>query len=219
MEKYLDEAYSGKTQLIRKKALSNFLNNHNLGKLNENELTIFKKIFDKHYTPDIEETKYNIDLIQDVYISISFNNRYFRIVGDEIDVPCGIRWLSGATRTLKNKVTQAARNDISSQIKDFRADNLLDINDICPINGNELGFDAEVDHLIPFNELLKEFMKENNINTAELSGYVYYDKDTERRSYKEPYKTKWFDYHKQNAILRYLSKEGNKIAHLNYKLY
>ena len=67
---YLNEAYIGKTQTIRYKALSQLLNNHCLGKLNVNELITFKQIFDKYYMPDLDETKYKIDEIDSVDISI-----------------------------------------------------------------------------------------------------------------------------------------------------
>jgi len=67
---YLNEAYIGKTYGIRYKALSQLLNNHCLGKLNVNELITFKQIFDKYYMPDLDETKYKIDEIDSVEISI-----------------------------------------------------------------------------------------------------------------------------------------------------
>ena len=47
----------------------------------------------------------------------------------------------------------------------------------------------------------------------ELSKYVYFDKCSEK-VLPEPYKTMWYDYHKNNAKLNYLSKVCNKIAHL-----
>ena len=211
---YLNEAYIGKTQSIRKKALSLFLNNQCLGELNENELKLFKNIFDKYYSPDLDETKYKIDEIDGVEIKQVDKHRQFRLNVNDITIPCGIRWLAGASRTSVNKVSQAGRITVDPQIKEFRKNNHLNINDICPIKGIKLGYDAEVDHVIPFNKLLKNFISVSDMTIDELSKFVYFDKCSEKRSFNEPYKTLWYDYHKNNAKLRYLSKEGNKIAHL-----
>tara|TARA_B110001469_G_C9517430_1_gene257648 strand:- start:54 stop:698 length:645 start_codon:yes stop_codon:yes gene_type:complete len=211
---HLNEAYIGKTQTIRKKALTLFLNSHCLGELNENELKIFKNIFNNYYTPDLGETKYSIDEIYSIEIKQLHKYRQFRLIVNDINIPCGIKWLAGASRTSVNKVSQAGRLTIEPQIKDFRKNNKLNINDICPVKGIKLGYDAEVDHVIPFNKLLKNFISVSNITIDGLSKFVYFDKCSEKRLFKEPYKTLWYDYHKNNAELRYLSKEGNKIAHL-----
>lgn len=211
---HLNEAYNGKTQSIRKKALSQFLNSHCLGELNENELKLFKNIFDKYYTPDLDEIKYSIDEINSVEIKQVDKYRQFRLIVNDMNIPCGIRWLAGASRTSVNKVSQAGRITVDPQIKEFRKNNHLNINDICPVKGIKLGYDAEVDHVIPFNKLLKNFITVSDMTIDELSKYVYFDKCSEKRQLKEPYKTMWYDYHKNNAKLRYLSKEGNKIAHL-----
>ena len=177
---YLNEAYIGKTQTIRYKALSQLLNNHSLGKLNVNELITFKNIFDKYYMPDLDETKYKIDEIDSVDIKQLDKHRQFRLNVNDINIPCGIRWLAGASRTSVNKVSQAARITIAPQIKEFRKNNHLNINDICPIKGIKLGYDAEVDHVIPFNKLLKKFISISDMTIDELSKHVYFDKGSDR---------------------------------------
>ena len=99
-------------------------------------------------------------------------------------------------------MSQAARITIAPQIKEFRKNNHLNINDICPIKGIKLGYDAEVDHVIPFNKLLKKFISISDMTIDELSKHVYFDKCSENRVLIEPYKTMWYDYHKTKAELR-----------------
>jgi len=78
----------------------------------------------------------------------------------------------------------------------------------CPINKGLLHQDAQVDHEKPFNIILNEYLKKNK------DEYYY---NIERQIYliKEP--EKWQQYHYKNAKLRWVSKEGNKTAHLSYK--
>ena len=77
-------------------------------------------------------------------------------------------------------MTQASRITIEPQIKEYRINNKLNINDICPVKGIKLGYDAEVDHIIPFNKLLKSFLGVSDMTIDELSKYVYFDKFSEK---------------------------------------
>ena len=64
-------------------------------KLNQNELKLFKNIFDKYYTPDLDEIKYSIDEINSVEIKQVDKYRQFRLIVNDINIPCGIKWLAG----------------------------------------------------------------------------------------------------------------------------
>jgi hypothetical protein len=87
---------------------------------------------------------------------------------------------------------------------------VLNPNAVCPIADRPLGLDAQVDHIIPFHILAEEWLK-NNENVT----YVY---SLEKMNYvlNEPYYTSWANFHRNNAQLRWLSKESNTYAHKYY---
>jgi hypothetical protein len=191
--------------------LSNYLKNNNIGILNENDTLLFKHIFVKFYTPDDQYTKFNASQINKVSIvNDKYGNKCFSIFVNETWFPTSIKRLSGSNRTEKANLIRALRNTIEPQINDFRKNQPLKPNNICPITNELLGLDAEVDHQIPFHILAEEWLT-NNKN-------VSYEYVIDKFDYilQEPHYSSWFNYHLEKAILRWVSKQGNKFAHKLY---
>jgi hypothetical protein len=200
-----------KTIKIRYGLLSSYLKNNNIGDLVEDEQIYFKHIFEKYYTPDEEYTKFNASQISNVAIvKNTHHNKCFSILVDNIWYPTSIKRLAGSNRKDKANLMRSLRNAIDPQIQSFRECNLLNPNDICPITNKTLGYNAEVDHKIPFYVLADEWVKSNPgvcyVYVLEKFEYIL----------QEPFLANWCNFHLKNSILRWVSKEGNKFAHKLY---
>ena len=207
----LELVINEKTIKNRNLLLSNYLKNNNIGILTENEGIFFKHIFEKYYIPDEQYTKFNISQISNIsIIKDNYGKKCFSINVNNTWFPTSIKRLAGSNRNEKANLIRSLRNAIEPQIKNFRICNLLNPNDICPITKKILGANAEVDHQIPFHILAEEWIK-HNINIS----YIY-NVDKFEYILQEPHYTHWFNFHLEKAILRYVSKEGNKYAHTLY---
>jgi len=207
----LENVINEKTIKNRHFILSNYLKNNNVGVLNETDALSFKHIFEKFYTPDDQYTKFNASQILNVSIvNDNYGNKCFCIFVNDTWFPTSIKRLSGGNRNDKANLIRALRNSIEPQINDFRKNNLLNPNSICPVTNGILGLHAEVDHKIPFHILAEEWIK-NNKNIS----YIYV---LDKFDYilQEPHFTSWFNFHLEKSILRWVSKEGNKFAHTLY---
>ena len=209
----LNSVINEKTIKSRYALLSNYLKDNNIGDLSESEIVYFKHIFEIYYTPDEEYTKFNIDTILNVTIvKNSYGKKCFTIYVDDTWYPTSIKRLSGSNRTEKANLIRSLRNAIEPQIKHFRICNPLNPKDICPITNGDLGTDAEVDHQIPFHILADEWLtKKTNVS------YIY-NIETFNYILQEPHYEKWSSFHLEKAILRWVSKEGNKTAHKLYSV-
>ena len=188
--------------------MSNYLKNNKVGPLNKNDTLLFKDIFKKFYTPDEQNTKFSASQISNVSImKDKYGNNCFHILVNNTWIPTSIKRLSGGNRNDKANLIRALRNAIEPQIIDFRKKNPLNHNNICPVTNGILGLDAEVDHKIPFHILAEEWIK----NNKDIS-YIYV---LDKFDYilQEPHYTSWFKFHLEKSILRWVSKEGNRIAH------
>ena len=206
----LELVINEKTITNRKNLLSNYLKNNNVGILTENESTFFKHIFQKFYTPDEEDIKFNITQISNVSIIENRGNKCFSILVDNIWYPTSKNPLSGSIRNEKKNLERALRNAIEPQINNFRVCNPLNPNDICPVTNKILDTDAQVDHQKPFHILAEEWIKDNN--------NISYPYVLDKFDYilQEPHFTSWFNFHLEESTLRWVSKEGNKSAHKLY---
>lgn len=208
----LENVINEKTIKQRHLILSNYLKTNNVGSLNENDIITFKHIFEKFYTPDKQYTKFNNSQIKDVSImKDNYGNKCFCIYVNNIWYPTAIKRLAGSNRNDKANLIRALRNAIEPQIIDFRKSNPLQPDNICPVTNGVLGLHAEVDHKIPFSYLAQEWI---NNNTNISYSYVL---DKFDYILQEPYYTSWVQYHLNNAILRWVSKEGNRYAHTLFK--
>ena len=207
----LELVINEKTIKNRHLLLSNYLKNHNVGCLTENECVFFKHIFEKFYMPDEQYTKFNVSQISNISIvKDNYGNKCFSIRVDNNWFPTSIKRLSGGNRNDKANLIRSLRNAIEPQIKNFRVCNPLIPDDICPVTKKILGADAQVDHQIPFHILAEEWIKNNN-NIS----YIYV-LDKFEYILQEPHYTLWNNFHFEKAILRWVSKEGNKFAHKLY---
>ena len=207
----LELVINEKTIKNRNLLLSTYIKNNNVGILTENECVFFKHIFEKFYTPDEQYTKFNVSQISNISIvKDNYGNKCFSILVNNNWFPTSIKRLSGGNRNDKANLIRSLRNAIEPQIKNFRACNSLNPNDICPITKKILGGDAEVDHQIPFHILADEWIK-NNKNIS----YIYV-LDKFEYVLQEPHYTLWFKFHLDKSVLRWVSKEGNKFAHTLY---
>ncbi len=200
-----------KTIKNRYELLSTFLKNNKCGELNDDEKQYFKHIFIKYYTPDEEYTKFNFEDIIKVSITLdNWNKKCFSIYVNDTWFPTSIKRLAGSNRNEMNNLIRALRNAIQYQIIEYRNKNKLNPNEKCPIINENLGIDAQIDHEIPFHILSNEWLK-NHSN-------VKYSYDLNEMNYilQEPYLQEWREYHLLNAKLRWVSKNGNKIAHKLY---
>ena len=207
----LELVINEKTIKNRHLLLSNYLKNNNVDVLSENEFIFFKHIFEKFYTPDDQYTKFNVSQISSTSIvKDNYGNKCFSILVDNNWYPTSIKRLSGSNRNDKANLIRSLRNAIEPQIKNFRVCNPLIPDDICPVTKKILGADAQVDHQIPFHILAEEWIKNNN-NIS----YIYV-LDKFEYILQEPHYTLWNNFHFEKAILRWVSKEGNKFAHKLY---
>ena len=206
----LQNAIQGKTIVVRVISLRKCLNT--IGVLDQESLRLWIKLFDTYYNPDDGETKHSLESIQNVYIqahpqhgthgflmelkdgTISFAS-YKRLAG-----------ASGGKRTHTTNLARALRHSVYEQIIQFKERNPLDPNKLCPILSIPLGVDAEVDHEIPFAKLKDAWLKLHpsvkEVYEQSQSAYVLKDKILE---------ASWKAFHLENAVLRYVSKAGNRL--------
>jgi len=117
----------------------------------------------------------------------------------------GISWPTalepGGGSSKKKDVCQAARYEISDQILDFRVQPSF----LCELCNESItaGIDVvHVDHIKPFDELFKLFMKTLSI--------TYDDIDTENRLFIDrKLASQWSYFHKEQATLRIVHKTCN----------
>jgi hypothetical protein len=201
-----------KTITLRKETLQSFLRNREKGEVSDDEDKILKTLFHQFYTPDEGQVKYKLEEIDRFFIGIgSYNTKCFRMrLKDGREDVATLKRLAGENRTPQANVKRALRSAIDPQIQEFKNCYPLTPEDICPVQNTPLGTDAEVDHFDPpFHEIADEWLKRNTrvkIYCGEPGTSFY--------MLKEPFHTSWITYHKEKANLRWLSKEGNKKAHL-----
>lgn len=212
MNMFLDKVITEKTIKKRHEILSKYLQIKPSGVLNETDTLDFKHIFEMFYTPDKFEEKFEVNNISSVSIvKDKYGNKCFSICVNNVFYPTSIKRLSGSTRTHQENLKKALRTTIKKQITDFRIANPLNMYNICPITNNILGNDAEVDHEIPFH-----ILSNNWLNNNKLPPSIKYIREQFSYILDEPYFEQWYNYHLEHAKLRWVSKEGNKIAHKMY---
>ena len=190
--------------------MSEFVKTHLIGELNESDSEAFKHIFTKHYTPD--EPKYHAQTITSIAIVLDpYQRKCFSMCVDGVWYPSAIKRLAGSTRDKKANLVRATRLAIQPDIDEFRSNHILNPTDTCPVTNKPLGKDAQVDHQIPFNVLLTEWLDKGNENATFI-----YDLDVMNYILLEPFLRTWTQFHAEKAVLRWVSKEGNQYAHKLY---
>ena len=198
----------------RDKGLTAFLKDTDVGHLSEVESKQFRLIFQQFYTPNKGEDKFDDDAIQNVGITIDpqYRNKCFCIylIGNpDTPILCGKKYLAGSKRNQNINIQQAARLAIKEQIEDFRNKKKLEVNEMCPACSKKLGSDAQVDHETTFQNLLNGFCLANKLDLSTIK--TEYHQGKYHTGFKDStISTKWFEYHKRNAKLRWLCKECNQ---------
>lgn len=190
---------------LRMAMLSAYLKAHECVKLPREDTVIFLRIFEESYTVKDIATITSVRIERNPY-----GNKYFAIYHNDRWIPTSIKKLCGQQITEKQIIQRGLRYAIEPQIRDFRDANALNPTDTCPVLNIELGPDAQVDHIIPFHRLTEYFLSKHPDIT------YYYSIKEKNYIIEEPHRTQWIKFHRKNAKLRYLSKEGNKIAHLSF---
>lgn len=208
----MENVLTEKTIKKRYSILQEYLKNNEIGILNKKDSITFKHIFQKFYTPDDGEIKFNID---DICCISVVRNKYakkcFNIIVDDIRYHTSIKRLSGSVVNKNLNLTRAMRFLIEDQIMDYIKMNPLDQNMLCPITGYKLGYDSQVDHIIPFHKIAKKWLSKNdNVSVKyDINKFNYIIEDINLSN-------SWKNYHLVNSELRWLSRDGNKVAHLFY---
>ena len=87
--------------------------------------------------------------------------------------------------------------------------NPLNEDDMCPLGNGEVKLrrDAQVDHVVLFKDLWKDWKKENNHTNVKTNyNYDIFDYEFVKQETLEL----WRNYHRNHATLRWLSKTGNQ---------
>jgi len=195
---YLDD------NTLRMKMLSEYLKAHECEYLSTEDADVFLRIYKESYKTDIST-------IEAVRVGKTpYGNKCFELRSKDQWIPTSIKKLCGQQTTVKQIIQRGLRYAIEPQIIEFRNENALNPHDICPVLNIELGSDAQVDHIIPFHKLTEYFLAKHHGIT------YYYSIKNKNYIIEEPHRSKWIKFHQKHAKLRYVSKEGNKIAHLNF---
>lgn len=207
----LELVMNKKTIKDRHLLLSNYLKEHDIGSLTETEGIFYKRIYELFYIPDKQYTKFDVFKISGISImKDNYGNKCFNIFVNNTWYPQSIKRLAGGNKNDRVNLIRSFRHAIEPQIEGFRLYTPLYPTDICPVTNKMLGLDAEVDHQIPFHILVEEWLKDNK--------NVTYSYVLDKFDYilQEPHYTCWIRFHLEKAILRWVSKEGNKFAHKLY---
>lgn len=128
-----------------------------------------------------------------------------RIDNSEVDISWVNALKPDGGPSIKEGISNSARYEISSQIHDFHNNGKCDLCDLCGYSMNR-GYQLNVDHIKPFEELFYEFLIENNLNYADIETR---DLGVESEFYDRILANKWIEYHKNKATLRLTHKQCN----------
>ena len=167
--------------------------------LNGEDLIFVGSILMSWYEDYIEPIKIKVGLASDGKWNCFY---YLRHSGDWEDFSY-IRALDSQVSNLKKDLQDAFRYEISDQILDYKGQyNMI---------GNR---ENHVDHVVPFQKLLLDFLKENNLQWQDIE-LQEIEKDTiefklHRYQIKDRKLAKaWQDYHRENAKLQMLPAAEN----------
>lgn len=175
--------------------------------LSKEEKSNVKIIFEQFYYPDGEEVKYRPDEIVDITVEPHPEYQhtkciYLKLTNGQQSTMSYKRLKAKPPQDFNNQ-RAAFRVAIKDQIKQFRKDkkNQCESSDHEENNAaNDIEY--EVDHILPFNELMKAFQDEHE-------GPIEIIYNTLTRTYDfadKKIKEKWVNFHQINATLQLLCK-------------
>ena len=197
----MEEIFNSRTQIARQKILKQFLADNPCRNLNDREQEILNFAIYTWYKQD------QVELVKpsgqcSIRISKWGNKEFTWVNGGSraVDRICG------AAPNQKSALSRAYREAINQQIKDYRLNYPLNPRGICPISGERLGYSAQVDHEVPFSQLITRYEKANGIPLA--------FRDSEGTwELPDSHRKKWEAFHLEHARLRWLSETSNRYAH------
>ena len=208
----MEEIRNKKSMNGRLKGLTEFLNKNDVGHLSEDDSIQFRLLLQEWFHDEGNE-KIKDEEIQTIGIVKHNGSPCFCIYlksNPDTPIPCRKKDLAGKKRNPKTVIRQAARSAIFSQIEHFKKENKLKENEKCPGTCNEqLGSDALVDHETKFQNLLNDFCQANNLDFSTI-GTRYNQNDFKWEFKDSTISTKWSEYYKINAKLRWLCKKCNQ---------
>jgi hypothetical protein len=100
MSSLLTQVITEKTISKRKNLLSDFMKDHGVGILSDEDANTFREIFTLYYTPENGQEKYETTMIDAVRISPSglFSTLHFQILVNRLWVDCSVKYLAGSKR-------------------------------------------------------------------------------------------------------------------------
>lgn len=171
----------------------------------EEELAWIVPLLQLH--PRFEEKALDMVGVEVQYSSPAF---HFNIIksDDTYEDISYIKCLSGCANSKRHAVLKACRDIIRPQIKEFKEAVLGQGHVHCSVTGKRLCADTmHIDHdysKLPFREIVAEFFKKEGVECEDVEvtslGVWHTFRDAELRQ-------RWFDYHKDVAVLRVLDKE------------
>jgi hypothetical protein len=139
-------------------------------------------------------------------------NSFYLIRKDGTETDFSFRsCLSGKKNSKYSDFCRAARHAISEQIVVFKTAQFIGIdNPQCEITGVDLQFnDCHVDHVVTFELLVKQFIRENSIDVESSVLDESFDGEIFPRFADDSVRKKWIEFHRQRAVLRLTTPEAN----------
>ena len=115
-----------------------------------------------------------------------------------IDISWVVALQPGGRPTTKNNVTSAARYEVFPQIHAVHADGECGFCPLCN-EGMVRGFDLHVDHEVHFDNLLLDWLSQNNLTYEDLE---IEDLGLDSRFADRALAEAWQQWHRENAVLR-----------------
>lgn len=178
--------------------------------LNDSDFAFIKTVFDNHY--HVIENNLTIERIQigqDMYKKRNFILHFADGSSDTLSFHKAI----DGKPTEDKYLLEAFRRSINDQIYEFKRKNFKDEMK-CPLTGESLTFNTvHVDHQYPktFDAILAEFLTllDDGETDVLLNFTIVLDSDGMRTLEHNAYCEAWQQYHRENAVLRFLSPRGN----------
>ena len=176
--------------------------------INENDTVFILKIL-KHHHEFVKKCGIGIKHLE-IRLNPSWNGPtlgfwIIRTDNSEVD----ISWVNAlkpeGSPSIKEDISNAARYEISSQIHEFHNNGACNLCELC---GHIMtrGYQLNVDHIKPFEELFYDFCIENNLTYSDIKTR---DLGLESQFYDRNLANKWIEYHKNKATLRLTHKLCN----------
>jgi hypothetical protein len=168
--------------------------------MNPKATAFFTKILQHHHEFDSKKGAgiKHLEIRENIlYRKVTRGIWIVRVDGSEVSISWVNALKPGGAPSLKETISRAAREEISYQIDDFKVSD--DLTEVCDICGEELHGNTHVDHVINFDTIFSNFLKEknmsyNDIKTDETDAIgVFIDRDLANE---------WREYHELNATLR-----------------